>query len=332
MSSLSASSFTIPSLIDPITLELIESPVCFEPCLHIVDETTLKYFPAPGGTCPCCRASIEKITQDTTLSWIIDLIKEINKCPKGSKEQVQLSYDLGRCILNPQTLSNSRFNKPVKLSPCGHVIEQSNAEKLQACPVLFCNTRIDSRRAEFRIGGLIEEVRQVVNAIQFDSRVQKKEIQVGHFDDDAYLIQLAEGIKNLEGVVETLRIEDSSKVTDAGLIAFIDMFSETIQDVHIVFSPKGLSKNIFQRLCTIELDNLCLIGSRSIVDDSIVDLISSMKLKSLNLQGCGVTNTCLSYLKKMTTLQSLALDKKTFNSEELAELQDSLAETRFYFI
>ena len=97
----------------------------------------------------------------------------------------------------------------------------------------------------------------------------------------------------------------------------------------IVFSPKGISREVFRHLQSIELDNLCLIGSDSLVNDDVMDLISSMKLKSLNLQGCNITNACLPYLKRMTTLESLALDKKVFSSEEeFEDFQKALPATR----
>lgn len=323
------STFRLPSLIDPVSLEDITDPVRFEPCHHIVDITTADYFPTPTGKCPVCRSSILEKIRDVTMGRIIDLLAKINMYPKGSEEQIMISYDLGGCVLSPLISSNRCFDKPVKLIPCGHVIEESFAERVATCPVMCCKTDIKSRKKDFNMKGLVDEVRRVCHEICFESRVAKKEVVAGHLTNDATLMELAEGILARGGIVEQLIVKDHSSVTDAGFVPFIEKFADTLKDVRITFSPRGLSKGIFEHLQGIELDNLCLIGSRSLVDVDVVGLISNIKLESLNLQGCGITSECLPHLKKMTTLRSLALDNSAFNPSELTELQAALPEARF---
>ncbi len=324
-----AAIFRLPSLVDPVSLENMTDPIRFNPCHHIVDITTADHFPIPTGRCPLCYSPILEKVRDVTIGRIIGLLQQINRYSKGSQEQINLSYDLGRCILSPLISSNNVFDKPIKLVPCGHVIEESLAERVTICPLMFCKKDIESRYKEFNLKGLVDEVCKVIHEIRFDSRVAKKEVIGGHFDNDASLLELAEGILARKGIVEKLTIEDHSSVTDAGFISFIEQFAGTIKEVSITFDPRGISKKVFSYLQSIELDSLSLIGSRSLVDENVVGLISNMKLNSLNLRGCGITREYLPHLKKMTSLRSLALDRSSFNQSELAELQAALAETRF---
>lgn len=328
----SHSSFRLQSLIDPVSLESITDPIRFEPCYHIFDSTTADLFPLNTGKCPCCRNLILGKVRDVTIKKIIDLLDQINKHAEGSKEQIRSAGDLGRCVLSPLIYSNRCFEKPVRLIPCECVIEASLANKLTNCPVKYCKKNIESTQNDFMIKSLVDEVREVSHSIRLKSRVAKKEVVAAHFDNDITLMEIAEGILLNGGSVEKLTIDDHSSVTDFGFRSFIEKFSDTIKDVRITFSPPGLSKDIFEPLRCIKLDNLCLIGSRSLVDVDVVALLSTMKLKSLNLQGCGVTGDCLPYLKQMTTVKSLALNKSSFNSLELKELQAALPEARFYFL
>jgi hypothetical protein len=316
----------IDSLIDPISYIPIKNPICLLPCNHIFDCDSVIHF--ANDLCPICRNKIIETEHSETFKRIIDLIEKMNNCTFGSQKQINLSYDLGRCILCPLIRHNVMYENPVKLHPCGHIIERFIAEQCDKCPCMFCNMVITKFDKIYIFEDVINEVKQIINKVRLQNRMNSK-IELGHFDSDENIDELIHQLVEHKINVVKICVEDSSFVSNISLIKFFKQFSKTISSVSITFIPKKITNDIFPHLFKLlpNLKSLNLIGNRNI-DDQIITLISDscIGLKILNVQGCNITNICIPFLKQINLTQ-LAIPLSRFTKDEIYDLQIAIPHT-----
>jgi serine/threonine protein kinase len=129
--------------------------------------------------------------------------------------------------------------------------------------------------------------------------------------------------------IKSLHTLRASYIRDIGKLIVALAGSKSIRAISL--RTDNLSDSDMEKLSHLQSLRVLYVGNnRGVTDKGIAYLANLKNLTELDIQNCGITPSCIRYLKLMPQLKMVQVNVPEWSSEERAELRDAIPHCKFY--